>query len=103
MNSDPVTLGEVARRLDDVTRQLGDLITRMDSTYVRRDVFETKIGAGDIVHENLEHRIKEVSRDLDDHVKSTVAGRSKTITALVYPALVAGGSAFLAAWLATGK
>jgi hypothetical protein len=34
------TLGEVIRRLDDLRKQVEDLPSKIDSTYVRKDVYE---------------------------------------------------------------
>jgi hypothetical protein len=65
-NSDPPTLGEILRRLEDAIRQISELAKQMredrvyaNQTYVRQDVYNANRTADEL-------RVLEAQKDLDE-------------------------------------
>lgn len=74
------TLGEVVRRLEDVTRQLSELGQRLDSTYVRKETYAVQHIADTQVAVDLR-------RDLDAIVEQQRANRRLALSGIVLPVL----------------
>ena len=73
MPDDEVTMREVVRRLDEITRQQRDLMSEirkdreaLAATYVRRDVYDVNMMG-------LERRVADVERDADESAKGARA------------------------------
>lgn len=79
--SDDITLGEVVRRLDDITRQLAGLADRLDETYLRKDVYEVK-------HVNLRHDVDEILEQQQWNRRLAVSGIVLPVLATVIAALI---------------
>lgn len=86
------TLGEVVRRLDDVTRQvsrqldgfthqLGELIKTLDSNFVRKDVFELRM---DALEEKVDMLIAQRERDEERRTSD----RRLVLSSAAFPLLV---------------
>ncbi|MGZ6836784.1 MAG: hypothetical protein ACXVGE_13090 [Blastococcus sp.] len=69
------------RRLDEVTRQLGDLIKTLESNYVRKDVNSVQLTA-------LEKEVHDVRHDMDAIVDQQRQNRRLAVTGLLLPILV---------------
>jgi hypothetical protein len=80
--SDAPTLGEIARRLDGIARQFADLLSSLDSTYIRKDVFEVRLHA-------VGEAIKELRVDADAIVEQQRKNRQLAISGIALPILTA--------------
>ena len=70
------TMGEVARRLDEVARAVEKLVERLEASYVSRGVYDSD-------QRGTDRRITEIESDLDDSRNF----RRQTILALVVMAI----------------
>jgi hypothetical protein len=79
--ADDITLGEVVRRLDDVSRQLASLAARLDETYLRKDVYEVK-------HVNLRNDVDEILEQQQWNRRLAVSGIVVPVLATIIAALI---------------
>ena len=80
MTPPAVTLGEVIRRLDELSRSVITLADRLDVTYIRRDVYAVQRATDD---ENL----RQLREDLDAIVKQQRENRRLAMSGIVLPVL----------------
>ena len=59
-------LQELARRLDEVTSRLENGLSRFDSTYIRKDVYDQAQKTAEAEHTAQELKIKNLESRLDD-------------------------------------
>ncbi|MGZ4663579.1 MAG: hypothetical protein ACXV5Q_00635 [Frankiaceae bacterium] len=78
---DGPTLGEVVRRLEDVARQLAELTSRLDSTYLRKDLADAN-RASDV------RVMTDLRTDLDAIVDQQRKNRNLAVAGFVLPVLV---------------
>ncbi|MGZ4663728.1 MAG: hypothetical protein ACXV5Q_01410 [Frankiaceae bacterium] len=90
MPEDGPTLGEVVRRLEEVARQLAELTSRLDSTYMRRDLADANRTADERV-------MKDLRTDLDAIVDQQRRNRNLAVAGFALPLLVAVLSALILA------
>jgi hypothetical protein len=78
--ADAVTLGEVVRRLEEVSRQLTELVASLNTTYLRKDVYEVRQKVD-------EETMKELRVDLDAIVEQQRQNRRLALSGIVLPVL----------------
>lgn len=80
MSSEP-TLGEVARRIDDLVRQVADLVQQLRTDYVRSELYNAN-------RESDQKDVKELRERLDKAEEQAAANRRLFLTTLIGPVLV---------------
>ena len=75
------TLGEVVRRLEEVASRLQQLTDRLDTTYLRHDVYRAERRAD-------EGRLAVIEGRLDEHDSDRTWLRRAAITSVAFPLLV---------------
>ncbi|MCW2674777.1 MAG: hypothetical protein JWP14_3366 [Frankiales bacterium] len=87
-----MTLGEVVRRLEEVSRQLTELVASLNTTYLRKDVYEVRQKVD-------EETMKELRVDLDSIVEQQRQNRRLALSGIVLPILTAVVAALILAAL----
>lgn len=90
--ADGVTLGEVVRRLEEVSRQLTELVANLNTTYVRKDVYEVQQKVD-------EETMKELRVDLDAIVEQQRQNRRLALSGVALPILTLVAAALILAAL----
>ena len=76
------TLGEILRRLEEVSIEVKSIPLRIDETYVRRDVYNSDLAKTEQAMDHIVHRIEQM--------ESRSEWVIRTVGALVIAAVVAG-------------
>lgn len=82
------TLAEVVRRLDEVVSQLAALTARLDSTYLRRDVYEAQRGMERVADESRDRRLDQIEDDKTWFRRAVVIGIAFPILLTVFDAVL---------------
>lgn len=98
---DDVSLGEIARGMDDMRKQLAELLREIRRDFVRKDVYEV---AHEVLVRDLENFRREVRAELEEErterkaqQAATRANRLLALSGLVFPVLTSVITALLVA------